>query len=102
MLFGAMAEGRADDAFELLSDDIHWRVAGDLAFCGPHKGKQAVKDNLLSAISARYVPGTTNIKILNLFEDLNRSVVISQILESADLVGGGHTEAEIASFFLRL
>ena len=97
-LFKAMAEGRVDDAFELLSDDIQWRIAGDLPFCGPHVGKKALKADLFAPINALYVPGTTKIEIVDMLEDVARSAVITRIRESSDLVGGGHTEVEIASF----
>lgn len=98
-LLNTMAEGRLDDALEFLSDDIHWEVAGDLAFCGPHVGKRALRENLFAVIEAHYVPGTAKITILDLFEDVARSLVISQIAESADTVGGGRVDAKLASFF---
>ena len=98
-LLGAMAEGRLDDALDFLSDEIHWEVAGDLAFCGPHVGKRALRDNLFAVIDAHYVPGTAKIEILDMFEDVARSLVITQIAESADVVGGGRVDAKLASFF---
>ena len=59
-IFDALAEGQARPLVDAMADDFRWTISGHSAWAGSFDGKQAVREQLLRPLAARFATPYTN------------------------------------------
>ena len=83
----------------LLDDCLTWTVVGKGPMYRTYHGKAGFLDELMGQIGTRFVPGSQRVTIRAMYEDLAAQTVIAEIVEVADVVGGGTYENDVAAIF---
>jgi ketosteroid isomerase-like protein len=67
--FDALAEGNGQPFVDLMADDFAWTITGTTAWSRAYRGKQAVRQELLEPLFARFATRYTNRAVRILAED---------------------------------
>jgi ketosteroid isomerase-like protein len=94
--WSANAAGDVDTLKAILASDVEWTVVGrTVPIAKTYHGQEEFFGELIATLIASFRPGTVQMAVTGMFEDLERSTVITQVREKAESVTGATFENDI-------
>jgi ketosteroid isomerase-like protein len=96
--WAANATGDVDTLKAVLAPDVEWTVVGrTVPIAKTYHGQDEFFGELIATLIASFTPGTVQMTVTGMFEDLERSTVVTQVHERAESVTGATFDNDIVT-----